>query len=357
MLLSKIETKIRNLKAEYSTNRDVPHQGVKGGLNEVELSGLLKKVIPSKYQISKGLVENSQGHYSREVDLIIYDDEILPPYVKDEYSFVPVEAVKYIFEVKSTLDSGEMKTTIDKFRNFKKIGGAAPAVLFSYSSDIKGSEIGRYYKMDPEFMVNPAVDVICVSDKAYYYKTTEEIYLKNIYKNEEFLKLISRSSKISLDPLDKMGKVMREEAFLNVLSPAQFLLVSEALQQLGEHRRGINDKELVINGVSFNDVKFRIHKWFGVEQQVGVGCNDVEVSLLAGVSNSLSREKFGSYLLRGRDAVHKIYSVCHEDMWGNLSFSDFDEAGLAYDVSVFKMSYTSGSEAGSHKIIFNRPES
>ena len=81
------------------------HQGIKGGLNESELSDLIRDVIPKRYKFSKGIIENSRGEQSNETDVLIYDDEILPSYMKNELTFVPVEAVKYNFEVKSTLNA------------------------------------------------------------------------------------------------------------------------------------------------------------------------------------------------------------------------------------------------------------
>ena len=106
---------------------------------------------------------------------------------------MPVEAVKYNFEVKSTLNATELKTTIVKFENFKSIGGHSPTVLFSFSSDIKGSELSRYQKNDDYFFTNPAVSVLCVSNKSYYYKETTENYIKDYLSVGEFIKLFNKT--------------------------------------------------------------------------------------------------------------------------------------------------------------------
>ena len=151
IISEKFNSKIITLKSNFEVNKDVMHQGIKGGLNEGELSSLIKEVIPQRYRITKGIIENSKGEQSNEADIFIYDDEILPAYIKSDLTFVPVESVKYVFEVKSTLNATELKTTISKFENFKSIGGRSPTVLFSFSSDIKGSELSRYIKQDINF--------------------------------------------------------------------------------------------------------------------------------------------------------------------------------------------------------------
>ena len=95
IISEKFNVKISSLRNDFEVNRDIVHNGVKGGLNEIELSSIIKEVIPQKYKIAKGVIENSIGEQSNETDFFIYDDEILPPYIKNELAFVPVEAVKY----------------------------------------------------------------------------------------------------------------------------------------------------------------------------------------------------------------------------------------------------------------------
>ena len=61
IISEKISSRIKTLKQEFAVNKNVEHQGVKGGLNEVELIKIIKDVIPRKYEISRGIIENSHG--------------------------------------------------------------------------------------------------------------------------------------------------------------------------------------------------------------------------------------------------------------------------------------------------------
>lgn len=61
VISEKSNAKIISLKNKYEVNKVIVHQGVKGGLNENELSPIINEVVPKKYQISKGVIENSDG--------------------------------------------------------------------------------------------------------------------------------------------------------------------------------------------------------------------------------------------------------------------------------------------------------
>ena len=347
VISEKFNYKINSLKSEFEANKNVVHQGIKGGLNEGELSSLIKEVIPQRYRVTRGIIENAIGKQSNETDIFIYDDEILPPYIKSDLTFVPVEAVKYVFEVKSTLNSGELKTTIGKFENFKSIGGHSPTVLFSFSSDIQGSELSRYKKNDNHFFINPAITVLCTSNKSYYYKETKEHYIKDHLSVSEFMKQFNAATGFDMDgPMNAFSELMTNDKALNQMTRSQFALSIKASIQMTDILNGFDDKKLTINGIKYDDIKFKTHKWIGIEN-----CsNNIELSFLSGISNTLSKGDFGNYLLDGAELEVKIFSICYEDMWGNTSCQDFDAKGLKYDPNLVSFNFQTSSD--SNKIIF-----
>ena len=352
MLLRKINEKINYLKNAYQNNQNIQHQGIKGGFNENELSDLIKEIIPTKYIITKGIIENSTGKQSNETDIIIYDNDVLPYYIKNDLSFIPIEAVKYIFEVKSTLNSNELKTTINKFSNYKEMSGRSPTVLFAYSSDIQGNELTRYKGNDKNFFTNPEISVLCISNKCYCYKQVEEYYLKDFYTNEEWLKLYAdNENNLDINKAFEMVDEAFNNEILEKLNRKQFVLAIKAMIQVDTHKRNMNEYSITINGVYFKEIKFKIHKW--IQIKVNDKINNIEIlSFLSGISNTLSKESFGKYLLNDMNCTAMVCGVCYEDMWGNISAEDFDENGLNYNTNQFSFSYQSSSENNSHKMIF-----
>lgn len=311
IIAKKINLKINELKSDFEVNKSILHQGVKGGLNESGLSLLIKDIIPQKYKVIRGLIENSEGQQSNETDIIIYDDEILPPYIKDDLAFIPVEAVKYNFEVKSKLNATELKTTIDKFKKFHKIGGKSPTVLFSFSTDLAGNELSRYHKYDKNFHTNPAISVLCVSNKGYYYKQISEYRLQDFLSKE---KLIEKNKE---------------------------------LDYICGQSMDVN-QSLFINGISYSDITFKIHQWIGLDNDPSLN-NNIELSFLSGISNTLSKGCFGTYLINEDDLTPKILASCYEDMWGNISCKRFNEDGLDDNA----VSFTFISNEKNPRIIFN----
>lgn len=344
--------KIDSLRGEFEINKNVIHQGIKGGLNENGILSLIRDVIPQKFKLTKGIVENSKGEQSNETDILIYNDEILPPYIKEDLTFVPVEAVKYIFEVKSTLNSKELKTTISKFERFASIGGTSPTVLFSFSSDIKGSELTRYKKYESNFYTNPKIMVLCVSDKCYYFKHESEHYLKDQISNTEFIKLLNKiDGSIFQNALDAFSEVMSDNESLSKLSRSEFAFLLKSFIQMDYHVCNTDSKELTINEIKYSEIKFTVHRWYGVESEID---NDVVLSFLSGISNTLSQKSFGNYLLSGKNLNYKTFSICYEDMWGNLSAQDFDEAGLSYDTDRAGFNFKSNNDSNKMEFIINK---
>ncbi|MBX9344674.1 DUF6602 domain-containing protein, partial [Morganella morganii] len=253
IISEKISSRIKTLKQEFAVNRNVKHQGVKGGLNEVELINIIKDVIPRKYEISKGIIENSSGEQSNETDIIIYDNEILPPYINNELAFVPVEAVRYNIEVKSSLTAKELKTTIEKFRKFRSIGGHSPTVLFAFSSNAKKNELSRYYDSDVNFLTNPAISVLCISDKCYYFKHTETKYLKDHLSISDVFKDFINDDNIKISSFtDVIQDTLKNNDFLSGLTRSQFALILQSSIQAQKIAPDFDAKKITINGINFN---------------------------------------------------------------------------------------------------------
>ena len=344
------------MKSEFCVNKDIVHNGVKGGLNENELSDLLKEVIPHRYNITRGIIENSKGEQSNETDILIYDNEILPSYMKSDLSFVPVEAVKYNFEVKSKLTSKELKSTVDKFSRYKSIGGLSPTVLFAFSTDVSGNELARYHKNEDEdiFFTNPNISALSVSSKCYYYKDVTEHYLKDQYSGSEWFKMVSSATGFGLEEsLATFRSMMSDEAALSQMTRVEYARSIQGLIQLTDHVNNVGKNEITTNGIKFSEMKYKVHRWVGIEQISSEDDNRTELSLLSGISNTLSKGTFGNYLLNGKYDF-KVMAICYEDMWGNLSLKDFNENGLTDNTN--KVNFTFSSQDDKHKLTFSQIE-
>lgn len=311
-----INSKIDFLKSSYKKNKEVQHQGVKGNLNAILLHELIKDVIPTRYKFANGIIQDSKGFQSNESDLVIYDNDILPAVIfGGSLGFVPAEAVKYVFEVKSTLNSAELNTTINKFSNLTKSKGyRGVSSLFSFASDLLSkTELERYFEKEKEiFLKKPSIHVLMVVDRGYYFFASKKVLLKNLLSKSEFAKAASATNRVRLNV---------NEAFIDLAPGADISLKGD----------------LLINGLNYDDLYVLIHRWYGIESNSSE--NNGFLAFLSGISNTLSRELFGEYLLADCKESVKIYSECVEDMWGNTSYSHTDFLGYE-KTNLDKLSYS-----------------
>ncbi|AXA33726.1 DUF6602 domain-containing protein [Francisella adeliensis] len=303
-----VNGKINTLKSSYKENKSINHQGVKGNVNEILLRELIQSVIPNKYSFTRGVIHDSKGFQSNETDIIIYDSEILPTILfGSELGFVPAESVKYNIEVKSTLNKTELKSTKNKFDNILKCEGYDGInTLVAFASDLKAkSEIERYYEIDKDnFMKSPLINILMVLDKGYYFFDSKKMYLKDVLDKNTFLK----------DSTAKEQQIFHIDGNPIKVDPGGILQT---------------EGDLILGQLNYDDIYFYINRWYGLSVESHSYTNECFLGFLSAISNTLSGEKFGKYLLNDIDVEPKIYSECVIDMWGNISYNDVDFSGYS----------------------------
>jgi len=99
-----LEQKLLQVKLELSS-QSVTHPGTLGDVNESYFIDVLRKYLPRRYAVDNGIVIDSTGATSDQIDVIIYDNQYTPTLLDQEnHQFVPVEAVYAVFEVKPTIN-------------------------------------------------------------------------------------------------------------------------------------------------------------------------------------------------------------------------------------------------------------
>ena len=80
------------------------HSVVKGKLRELFVSNFLSKLLVSQFGIGIGsAIINQRGEQSSEIDIIIYDKRILPPFIGEQVGAFPAESVLATIEVKGPI--------------------------------------------------------------------------------------------------------------------------------------------------------------------------------------------------------------------------------------------------------------
>lgn len=96
---------IRGALENIEALKDLKHKSTKGQLRELFVSNVLNFFIPKQCGIGTGIIINQNGDQSNQTDIIIYDERIIPPFIKERSIGVyPVESVLATIEVKSVLE-------------------------------------------------------------------------------------------------------------------------------------------------------------------------------------------------------------------------------------------------------------
>jgi len=105
---------IKGLIERTQSIKNLDSETLKGELIEIFISNLIKNFLPSNFEVGSGAIVNQRGEQIPHVDVIIYDNSFLPPFIK-EYNLgvYPAESVIAIIEVKSWLDKTVLKNEME----------------------------------------------------------------------------------------------------------------------------------------------------------------------------------------------------------------------------------------------------
>jgi hypothetical protein len=111
------------LQAEVDIlSRLVDHAGEMGRENEVALQRILERLLPRKYGIGTGLLIDSKGGYSKQMDIVIHDQDMHPAFFSQTTTLLyPHEVVYGVIEVKTNLRKRDIDDIKRKCRSIREL--------------------------------------------------------------------------------------------------------------------------------------------------------------------------------------------------------------------------------------------
>jgi hypothetical protein len=86
------------------------HPGTKGDASEAIWLGLFQKYLPKRYQAEKAHVVDSNGAFSDQIDVVIFDRQYSPfIFYYEDQMIIPAESVYAVFEAKQTINAALVK--------------------------------------------------------------------------------------------------------------------------------------------------------------------------------------------------------------------------------------------------------
>lgn len=94
----------------YRASRGVEHAPTKGDIHEDSWIEVLRNYLPKRYGVDKGIVIDSKGNKSDQIDIVIFDPQYTPMLlIQQNHKYIPAEAVYAVFECKPTFSKSYLE--------------------------------------------------------------------------------------------------------------------------------------------------------------------------------------------------------------------------------------------------------
>lgn len=98
------------------------HPGVKGDASEAIWLELLQKYLPERYRAEKAHVVDSNGKFSDQIDVVVFDRQYSPFIFNFQGQYIiPAESVYAVFEAKQSINVQHVKYSQDKIDTVRKL--------------------------------------------------------------------------------------------------------------------------------------------------------------------------------------------------------------------------------------------
>lgn len=222
----KLREKYKNLQDKFQADlklskNAISHPVSKGDSTELCWIEMLKN-LPTRYQVEKGYVIDSQNNVSEQIDIIVFDRHFCPFMLDHKgLKLVPAESVYAVFEAKPTLSKNTIEYAGKKIASVRKLkrtsvpiphaGGVYPAKeltpilggLLTTTCDYKPLKSKKLQNVLTNLKPESRIDLACVVSAGFFeveYQSEEKLLL-NLSERETALisfiwSLIARLQKL-----------------------------------------------------------------------------------------------------------------------------------------------------------------
>lgn len=116
---------------KLSSDREIVfHSPSKGAATELNWIEWLKKYLPKRYQVDQAFIIDSNGRFSEQIDLVIYDQQYSPfVFNQDGAIYIPAESVYAVFEIKQELDKPNYVYASKKIKSVRLLNRTSAPIV------------------------------------------------------------------------------------------------------------------------------------------------------------------------------------------------------------------------------------
>jgi len=232
-----------NLRTQYKILSQIPHHGERGRQLENVLSQVIEPYLPRRFGLGTGHVIGPEPFgddvQSLQTDIVIYDalDAALL-FAGCDYQLFWHETVHAVIEVKSKLNSNELKKALKNIQAVKKLARpnsskAIFGIIFAYTSELKNPIQSTTKNVDNHtrgYNPNELADLIFILD-AGCRKDFKELKLDmSRYKPEDYDKRVSIQFELCEDYKYRPSIVQRGAFFYFLVTILRKLGISKGFE-------------------------------------------------------------------------------------------------------------------------------
>lgn len=170
-LIKKYSTAIiEGLERKIHASASLNHRLTKGELRELFVSTVLTSFLTNQFDVGTGIIINQKEVQSTQTDIILYDNRILPPSIKQQHIGVyPAESVLGTIEVKSNLTKQailEAEASAKKLQEEVFEPGGSIYRDYDHIKPILG--IMGFYGRGPQELLDPASGAKWLQEHMHY---------------------------------------------------------------------------------------------------------------------------------------------------------------------------------------------
>ena len=187
------------------------HPVLKGDTSELAWLDMLQTYLPKRYEAQKGIVIDSEGSKSEQIDIVIFDRQYSPfIFTNSGIHYIPAESVYAVFEVKQSLNKDNLAYAQQKtksVRSLKKTSLPVPNIygtstakephfihggLLSLSSDWTPPFGQPFEKQMQAADETSMLNLVCAASEGFFeLDEGKQIYLKQKPVTMFFFRLVS----------------------------------------------------------------------------------------------------------------------------------------------------------------------
>lgn len=182
--------------------QSIDHPGEKGDVHEDHWIEVFRAYLPKRYEVGKGIIIDSKGGKSDQIDIVIFDKQYTPTLLDQQnFRYIPAEAVYAIFESKPCINKEYLEYA----------GSKAASVRNLYRTSKQITHAGGEYKPKDPFAIIAGI----VAAHADWSDGLGESFITNLPdKSDEFLDCGCALTHGSFDQFDGELKIVSGDVAL-----------------------------------------------------------------------------------------------------------------------------------------------